>query len=273
MDSHRLSLPEFENPPVSEVVISIEFDPLAGWRGPHAGLYWSRISHEYPQTEVVPPLPSQLERFEAVFQAPAIQIEMMNPDVSRTWFVGDPPTHLIQIQRNRFIVNWRKVKGDETYPRYDKEVRPRFVREWQRFQQFVSELRLGPISVAQCEVTYINDILRGEGWNSFAESLTMLANWIPKGTTGFLPPPETLTIAGSVRMPEDSGRFHFATQHVIRQIDQREAIQLRLTARGRPQSTSDEDVLRWIDMGHEWIVLGFTDITSAKAQELWKRTR
>jgi uncharacterized protein (TIGR04255 family) len=274
MTSKQLTLPEFENPPVSEVAISIEFQPLTGWRGPHAGLYWSRINREYPQTEVVPPLSSQLERFdEGLFQAPAVQIEMMRPDASRVWFVGDPPTYLVQIQRNRFIVNWRKVTGDEIYPRYDKEMRPRFLREWQRFQQFVSEHNLGAIDVAQCEITYVNDILRGEAWNSFAESLTLLANWTPRGTINFLPPPETLTIAGAVRMPEDRGRLHFATQHVIRQIDQREAIQLRLVARGRPQTTSDDDVLKWIDMGHEWIVLGFADITSAKAQELWKRIR
>jgi uncharacterized protein (TIGR04255 family) len=274
MASQQSALPEFENPPVSEVAISIEFDALTEWRGPHAGLYWSRINREYPHTQVVAPLPSQLERFEeGLFQAPTVQIEMMNPDSGRVWFLGEPPTNLIQIQRNRFVVNWRKVKGDEAYPRYEKEIRPRLLREWRRFQEFVREQQLGTINVVQCELTYVNDILRGEGWNTFGESLTLLSNWNSRGSTSFLPSPETLTIVGAFRMPEDRGRLHFATQHVLRQIDQREAIQLRLVARGRPQSTSDEDVLKWIDMGHEWIVLGFVDLTSAKAQELWKRTR
>lgn len=197
----------------------------------------------------------------------------MSPDASRVWFVGDPPTYLIQIQQNRFVINWRKVKGDEIYPRYEKEIRPRFLREWQRFQQFVGEHHLGAISVRQCEITYVNDILRGEGWSTFAESLTLLSNWTPGEASRFLPPFETLTIAGSIRMPEERGRLHVATQHAIRQIDQREAIQLRLVARGRPLSTSDDDVLKWIDVGHEWIVRGFVDITSAKAQDLWKRIR
>ena len=56
-------LPEFDNPPVSEVVLSIEFAPLENWRGPYAGLYWGTIKEEYPDTEVHPALPSQIEKF------------------------------------------------------------------------------------------------------------------------------------------------------------------------------------------------------------------
>jgi uncharacterized protein (TIGR04255 family) len=267
-------LPEYENPPVSEVALSVEFQPLAGWHGPHAGLYWGQINKEYPRTEVQVPLPSQIERFDQPsWQAPAIHVEMVSPDIARVWFLAEPPTWIIQVQRNRFILNWRKVKGDEIYPRYEKEVRPRFEKEWSRFQRFVAEHSLGPIDILQCEITYVNDILRGEGWNNFAESVSLLAHWIPRGTTGFLPPLETFAIAGSVRLPQDAGRLHFGTQHAIRQIDQREVVQLRLTARGLPASSADSDLLRWMDIGREWVVRAFTDITSSKAQELWKRIR
>jgi hypothetical protein len=115
--------------------------------------------------------------------------------------------------------------------------------------------------------------VRGEGWNDFSESVKLFANWVSRSTTGFLPPLETLAIAGSVRLPHEAGRLHFATQLAIRQIDQREVVQLRLTARGRPTSGSDIDVLRWMDLGREWVVRAFADITSPKAHELWKRTR
>ena len=271
MASLQPKLPEFETPPVSEVAISIEFTALPNWRGPHAGLYWGKIARDYPKTEVQLPLPSQIEPAGQALQPQTVRVEMMSPDLSRVWFIANPPTDLIQIQRNRFIVNWRKVNGTETYPRYQKHVRPRFLQEWKRFQEFVKEQDLGAIDVVQCELTYVNDILKGEGWNTFEESITMLANWKSRGTTGFLPPLETLSVSGSMAVAEARGRLHFAFQHVFRQIDMREAIQLKLVMRGRPASSREDDVAKWLDDGHERIVLGFVDLTSPEAQKLWKR--
>jgi hypothetical protein len=52
------------------------------------------------------------------------------------------------------------------------------------------------------------------------------------------------------------GRLHFTAQRVLRTIDNRDAIQLQLTARGNPKSDKIQDILSWMDLGHEWIVRG-----------------
>jgi hypothetical protein len=57
-------LPEFEDPPVSEVSLSVVFAALVNWRSAHAGLYWNRINSQYPHTETHPPLPTQIEQFD-----------------------------------------------------------------------------------------------------------------------------------------------------------------------------------------------------------------
>jgi uncharacterized protein (TIGR04255 family) len=266
-------LPEFEDPPVSEVALSVQFAPLETWRSPHAGLYWSRISAHYPHTDTQPPLPSQTEKFGIEFwQRPMVRVEIANPDIGRFWFVADPPTKLIQVQRDRFIINWRKVKGDETYPRYFAEMRPRFEREWREFKTFISEQKIGTIAVEQCEVTYVNELVQGKGWETFQDSVKLFAPWWKDGTDGFLPRPESLVLSGSFQFPEERGRLHFTAQHVRRQTDEREAIQLLLIARGKPASGNDSDILAWMDIGHEWIVRGFADLTSQQAHQLWKRT-
>jgi len=267
-------LPEFESPPVSEVALSVEFLPLPAWRSSHAGLYWSYIRKDYPHTDVQPPVPSQIEKFgEGLWQPPMLRFEVSNADVTRSWFIAEDRTRLIQVQRDRFIINWRKVHGDEIYPRYDKEMRPLFEREWRHFKQFVNDENLGPIDVQQCEVTYVNDVIKGEGWNTIPESLTLLSHWVDQGSDGFLPAPERLNMAASFRMPDDQGRLHFTTQYVLRQIDNREAIQMHFVARGKPKSSSNHDVISWLDLGREWIVRGFTDVTSRRAHGLWKRRR
>lgn len=274
MSETKDPLPEFSKPPVSEVALSVEFEPLPNWRSPHAGLYWGLINSQYPNTEVQPPLPSQIEKFdEQTVQVPTVRVELLNPDISRFWFLADPANWLIQVQRDRFVMNWRKVSGEEIYPRYEAELRPRFQRELAQFKQFVEKHHIGQMVVRQCEITYVNDIARGEGWDVFSNSLALFAPLWSCGSDGFLPLPETLTVSGSFRMPEERGRLHFSTQHLRRQIDQREVVQLRLTGRGQPDSPDELGVLRWMDFGREWVVRGFADLTSRKAHELWKRTR
>jgi uncharacterized protein (TIGR04255 family) len=265
-------LPEFANPPVSEVALSVEFTAIDEWRPAHAGLYWARIKSEYPVTEAQPPLASQIERFgERLPQVPAVVFDMADPNAIRSWFLSDDRTKLIQVQRDRFVVNWRKMTGAEVYPRYEREMRPRFEREWRRFEKFLQEESLGSLRARQCEITYVNDIPRGEGWNTPAESLSLFSPWWGDVSVGFLKTPELVNVAGSFRMPGETGRLHFATQNVVRNRDQLEAVQLRLTARGFPDSQDLDGVLAWMDLGREWIVRGFADITSPSAHALWER--
>ncbi len=276
--SARLSpRPEYADPPVSEVVLSVQFLPLAGWRSPHAGWYWSRIGSDYPIAEEHPALPMQIEKFgEELRQSHFVQSPIrvgFEPNTSRFWFIADPSTRLIQIQRDRFTINWRKVTGREIYPRYEDEMRPRFEHEWLGFKDFVVENGLGVIDVQQCEITYVNHIPCGAGWETFSKALSLLSYWSGRGSDGFLPEPETFSMSGSFIMPRDSGRLHFVAQRVIRQMDQLEGLQLQLIARGRPLSGDDVGILAWMDEGRDWIVRGFTDLTTGEAHKLWGRTR
>jgi hypothetical protein len=150
-------------------------------------------------------------------------------------------------------------------------MRPRLEREWKQFASFVEEHKIGTIDVQQCEVTYINDLLQGAGWQTFQESVELFAPWWKPGTDRFLPNPETLNINASFEIPERQGRLHIGAQHVRRQIDGRQAIRLQLVARGRPTSGADSDILAWMDLGHEWVVRGFADVTSPRAHKLWNR--
>lgn len=265
--------PEFEKPPVSEVAVSVQFVPLENWRGPHAGLYWGRISSNYPNTEAQPALMPQVEKFGTEFwQPPQVQFRMLTREPeTRTWFIGKVPTDLIQVQRDRFVVNWRKVKGDEAYPRYHAELRPRFQREWTRFKEFIAEQGLGNVDVQQAELTYVNDISQGDGWNNFGELSKLFAFWRQKGSTGFLPALETMGATGSFEMPDKRGRLHFTVQHLRRSTDQKEVIQLQLVARGKPASSRDDDLMAWLDLGHEWIVQGFVDFTTPEQHAVWGR--
>lgn len=269
-------LPEFAQPPVSEVAISVDFSALEGWLPAHAGLYWALLQKQYPNSEIHHEVPSVIEQFGEDFFRPALpKIELVGSDELRNirhWFLNGPKTELIQVQRDRFIINWRKLGTDEPYPRYGQHMRGRWIREWAAFKKFVSDHDLGEFNIRQCEITYVNDIPQGEGWEMFPEALRLFS-WGGLADRKFLPAPETFRTAVSYEMPGQCGRLHVTVQHVLRNTDLKQVVQLRLVARGKPESNSDDDTLIWLDRAREWIVRGFTEVTSEYAHRLWKRVR
>jgi uncharacterized protein (TIGR04255 family) len=267
------TLPEFSNPPVSEVAISVTFIPLANWHGPHAGVYWGQINGRYPHTEVHPAIANATETFDGTLKPRSVALQIVDADAQRFWFLADPPNELIQLQRDRFVINWRKVSGDEKYPRFANNLRPRFEKEWAEFKEFLSKRRLGTPAVQLCEVTYVNDFVQGESWTAREDALKLFSAWWSKRAEGFLPLPETLSLSGTFLFPARNGRLHFSVGHVLRNIDNREGVQLQLICRVKPNSEKDADILAAIDLAHEWVVKGFADMTSDYAHKIWGRTK
>ena len=73
------------------------------------------------------------------------------------WFLTVDGTQLIQIQRDRFAFNWRKLDTDRQYPHYD-QVRDDFVRQLEKFLGFLREEGLEDPNPDQVELTYVNHI-------------------------------------------------------------------------------------------------------------------
>ena len=152
-------------------------------------------------------------------------------------------------------------------------VRPSFEKYWQGFLSFLTKEGLSTPSVNQCEITYVNHIKRNEGWASVDE-WEQVFNVIRKNQPAdFLPAPGMAHFNYSYLMPDKSGRLRVEANPVIRKSDGSQAIAFSLVARGKPRSTETADILNWFDLGREWIVRGFADLTHEKnAQDLGKYT-
>jgi len=99
----------------------------------------------------------------------------------------------------------------------------------------------------------------------------VISNWSGGPSGDFLPEPEMVRLNTIFLMPDKRGRLHVIMQPAIRQLDGKEVLQLNLTARGRPKSSTLDDILGWFDLGHEWIVRGFTDFTTREMHTVWRR--
>jgi uncharacterized protein (TIGR04255 family) len=265
------TLPKFAAPPLTEVVLGIEFSPLERWGMPHFGLFWSRIREDYPAWSVKPPLNSQIERFgdEMKQSEPPTFALLLEPEV-RCWFIHQSETRLIQVQKDRFIQNWRKTRPADEYPHYS-QLRQEFEQDLGLFCDFVESEQLGKVEIKQCEVSYINHIELEEGWQSLAKMPDVFPCWRGETSGQFLPPPELVGVNVSYLMPGNKGRLRLSLQPMIRQTDAREILQLTVMARGCPASSATSDILNWLDSGHEWAVKGFTDFTSTRMHDLWQR--
>jgi uncharacterized protein (TIGR04255 family) len=263
-------LPEFDAPPVEEVALGVEFPQIDGWRIPHFGLFWQQIRADYPAFDVQPPVPSQIESPTILPREPGHLRLSFDPNNVRCWFLDETKNNLLQVQPDRFLRNWRQVTGDEAYPRY-AVLRPAFERDWHRFLTFLSDNQLPAPSVAQCEVTYINNIERGAGWDSFDDLSRVTPLWAGRVTDGFLQHPESTTVALSYGIENQRGRLRIMMNHALRLRDGKEILQLQLVARGKPASEAPTDVLSWLDLGREWIVRAFADTTTPAMHTIWKR--
>ena len=265
-------LPEFDAPPVDEVVLGVDFSPL-DFKVPYFGLFWSGIRGEYPRCDVQPLVISQIETFPQPHRGqPTIPAFFGDSSAVRCWFLNEPETELIQLQPDRFMRNWRRVKGAESYPRY-AYLRPRFETDWGRFLKFMEENRLKLPEVVQCEVTYVNNIEKGEGWETFADLARVTPLWSGSVSENFLPSPESASVAVAYTMERELGRLRVNLSHAFRLRDGKEILQFQLVARGKPASASPAGIMDWLDHGREWIVRAFTDLTTPEMHKIWRRTR
>lgn len=263
-------LPDYENPPVSEVVFGIQFNKLKALKAPHTGILWEKLDiKEYPECKEMPTLPHLIEAFnEPPTQSQSVTIETLtHPPLPRLFFINTDKNHLIQIQQDRFLQNWRKLTSDDKYPRF-VNLYPKFIKSWELFISFISELSLGEIVPNQYELTYINHIPRGEGWTNLTDIEKIFPEFQCKTGADFLPEPENVSWRRIYRLPDNSGRLYVSMRLGVSRALQERTMILDLTARG----FSPGKMKMWFDTAHEWIVRGFTDLTGQSVQQsVWER--
>ena len=265
-------LPDFTNPPVVETLLSAQFDRLSLPKTAHFGLYWEQIRSRFPETQEQGELPSLIE-WPPDHPQPSIGIQLQAleaPPTPRFWFVNKDGTELIQVQRDRFIKNWRKVGQKDLYPRYE-QLRAGFDEDFGAFADFISKQNLGTIRINQCEVSYINHIVAGMGWKTHADVDEVFTVWRqPK--TSFPGRAEDLSFRARFPMYDSagtfSGRLHVTVQSVRRLSDGVPMFLLELTARGQVGEGTD-----FFDLGREWIVRSFAELTTPSMHMIWGRRK
>lgn len=272
MDSQRRTLPDYSKPPVNEVVLGVQFDALENFGAVHPGLFWQKIRESYPIFSVQPPIASTTETFGEQGQPEAKVQALLSrvPPVPRCWFLDTPENRLVQLQPDRFLYNWKKVTGIEDYPHYDV-IFPEFKKQWQSFLSFAEEETLGAAKLNHWEVTYVNHIYQGEGWNDLGDLHKLFPILSNNVLADHLKTPENINLTLAYSYPDEFTRLHIVLTTAYRRKDNALLLQFKFTARGKLDSDDNEPLYRCLDFGHKIIVSNFTDLTSPEAHTLWER--
>lgn len=238
---------------------------------PHVGMYWSRIKPEYPTCEEQPPLSANIEHLHGPTPPPEFLL-LGVPPIPRVWFIDSSGNRIIQVQREAFLHNWRKLGKGDSYPHY-QAVFGAFQKYRAAFSDFVEEQKIGAVTPIQLELTYVNHIYTDEEWSKKlgVEGILSDVCWHTERKT-FLPRYEALNWNLAFRLPDDQGRLHVTLNTATIADRGRSLLVLELRARGMPKQLSASAVDNWYGVAHEWIVRGFTDLTSADAHKHWGRS-
>jgi len=234
---------------------------------------WTKYRDKFPKVESHPPIERAVEVFqrEPIVQ-PAVTFELVNPFMTpRVWFLGETGSELLQIQRDRFIVNWRRVRPEDKYPHYE-HIREMLEREFSTFSTFVVEHKLGNIACNQCEVTYINQIQTCEVWDRHAKVGSVLNVMAPEFKEETLPTPELFRFSAQYIMGQHDapiGRLHLDFQPAFRPTDRKPIFMMNFTARGKPMGEGFTGALKFLDEGRSNIVRGFRALTTPEMHKEW----
>ena len=251
----------FKNPPINEVVMATYFNgPIADFRSEHVGLFWQKIRSEFPVVHQQPPTISPMEI------APDIGAGEFLP-MPRYWFVAKDDTYIIQVQKNAFMFNWRR-RGSARYPGFQDKIKPAFDRYYNLFDEFVqTEFDSSRLSVALCELTYINSIESCELWAGPEDT--------PKVVPSFSIPTPVIHVANTPHFNcnyiydiEANARLSVGIRDGTRtQNSDSPVLVLEIKVSGRPEHGTRSAVDRWFQDSHDHIIESFVGLTSRGMQD------
>jgi len=242
-------------------VFGVRFRTPDDLRIPHIGILWEKFRADYPVIQHAPPIASAKGEIK-IDSATGVPIP-------RVWFINKFDDQLVQFQPDRFYYNWRRRQSE--YPRYDHLIN-NFENVINNIVTFFEEFKFGVLEPIEFELTYINHIPKGEGWDTIDDLPKIFSDFVWNYDEGrFLPNPQKVGWHADFLLPEDNGNLIVSLKHAIRTEDKVPLLVLELKTTGIEESNGHDGIRGWFDLAREWIVRSFTDLTTSEIQKIWGR--
>ncbi len=257
--------PKFDNPPLVEVVAGIQFEHLSTTVQTldFADIWTSFGKNKFPTYREMPPLEN------------TGTIEFSNlPRMRRYWFESEKKDALLQLQRDRFIYNWRRPPENmdkiNCYPEYENVVKKDFFNYYKKFQTVLSDKNIDIVQPSSMELSYVNLIDIPEKGISDIHHIFKDIAWNAKKR--ILPVPENIHHHLFFNVPDRPLKLISSLTTQQRTHDGKMVFQYELSVRGPVNNPSSTDMLEWFNDARLWINHGFVDTTHPDMHKIWGRT-
>jgi uncharacterized protein (TIGR04255 family) len=257
---------------VAEVALAIQFDePTVETLD--VATFFGYVRKEFPRQAEQPAGPPMEERFEEPAPAEPFRFQLLDrPPMHRFWFLSEDESRLMQVQHDFLALNWRKMGESNEYPRY-RVLRRDLARYAATLEKLLVKEGKEPLRPSWCEITYINhiDAATKTGRLPLDAILTVLRS---PPTRSFLPPPEDSQVAQRFvirELDQPIGRLHVNAAPAYRAADGAPIWVFTLTARLRSKQPTVRGALSRLDLGRQWALGAFTDLTTKPMQRKWKK--
>jgi uncharacterized protein (TIGR04255 family) len=199
-------------------------------------------------------------------------IQFADPsEVPRAWFIDAEEKMLLQLQADRFLLNWRREPSKSKYPHFES-IHADFQQMYRTFQEFASDEGLGEIKPAACEMSYINLIPLKNPDGSPRLIQDVLRSWREDYGAGWTVSADAVNWQALYRLSGDnrssSARLTATLANLVGPLGR--GLQLDLTVHGVPTAETFEAMVEFHRFAHETIVRYFGAATTDAAHEEWE---
>ena len=260
--------PSFDRPPLVEVALGVEFSPVPGFGAVPLARFADRLHDRYPVVQEYPPLPRNPPIGVDDQIGGGLVVNVGAPSI-RLWLLSREQDQLLQVQRDRLIVNWRVGTSSSSYPRYRDALRPAFAREYQGLLSFLTDVGLPTSGLVGVEVTYVN-VVAGSSDESSDIGAILRSQRPSEGRFGA---PRTTRLQQQWEWTGHEGAASVLTMDAAQPATRESTIAMNLTARSALSTNAGiDDVLRSLDLCHDEVVSAFVELTEPDRHLEWGRT-
>jgi len=171
----RARLEHLEQPPIVEVICGVHFDPLEV-DPVLAGAFWAERRDRFPHRKILPAL-------HAAPDPMGVMVALGGAMPLRTWLISADETHLVQIQQDRFYLNWRRRPQGGDYPHFassgEHGLLAQALREFDAFGRFCEQTLAKSPTVRRVELGKVDHFAEGDSWSGSADLARMMPGLAP----------------------------------------------------------------------------------------------
>lgn len=264
-------LAEYDHPPVVEVAASVQFRSIDTLDAVKLSQIWARFRDRFPGTDIHAALDHVIEGSSPLpGQSPPVSIQSSFP-IPRLWFLSEDRTQLIQIQRDRLVVNWRQLDRSTPYLRY-AGLRDLLIQSLHSLSEFLREEGHAGIVPNQAELTYVNHIEAADerGQRRYLSDFLLLCAQPPADSDPGTHEETSFKTQYKLKYGADAvARLYIEVQSGYKDPDAKPVYLMNLVARGAPKSPDVDSAIEFLDWAHRLIVSGFTEITTPSSHQEW----